>query len=193
MISGIDSKKYSQLRDDARRLISEYDVNRDGRVDRGESQRSTGRYSNTYTSRINDTYVRRTVVESDNFRGIRDFELADLNGDGQLSEDELTDSYLNDCDHNKDGKIGWWEGIQMGFGNLRGRFERSWSVEVSRRSYTEYSPDYNWDRPRPPSVNPDPWSPDPRPRPPSIDPDPRPRPPSIDPVDNGDRPRPPSI
>lgn len=183
-ISGISASQRDSLRREAVDMITRHDRNYDGRLQRfeGQDERLVGSDSYSYTTRISDTYVNRTTIYQNTYDAFKAeaFDRADRNRDGELTADEIVDSYLEEKDSNHNGDLGFWEKMGVGAGDLRDRMTRKWTRETDRRTTLEYSPDYDWNRPTPPRPD---WD---RPTPPRPDWD-RPTPPRPD----WDRPTPP--
>ena len=200
-ISGLSASQMQDYRNAAQRLIATYDRNGDGAIDRDEAQQQirTGSDSYSLTNRISNDYVERTTIFQDNFTRLTPAEiaLADGNGDGHTTADELVETYLERKDSNHNGSLSWWEKLSTSIGGMRDMFQSNTSVETNRTTQMEYDPVYN-----PPVIVVDPYGPTPprpnyRPAPPSVNtggptppaPNYRPAPP---PVNNPYRPAPPS-
>jgi hypothetical protein len=195
-ITGLSDRSMNDLRKKANEVVTRFDADRNGRIDKAEGAPLISHKDSSVSSSrdwLTGDFVTVTTVTYDVLKSIRsgDAKLADLNGDG-LDADEIVNAVLREADKNGNGTLD--KGFLSLFGNERlsatpgkidSKFVDTTHRETGRSSYTYYSPlPRENDRPTPPSTGGDY-----RPTPPSTGGSSRPTPPS---TGDSSRPTPPS-
>lgn len=200
-ITGLSERSMNDLRKKANDVVTRFDSDRNGRIDKAEGEPLFSHKDSSVSSSrdwLTGDFVTVTTVTYDVLKSVRkgDARLADVNGDG-LNADEIVNAVLRAADKNGNGKLD--KGFMSLFGNERmsatpsridSKFVESSRVETGRSSYTYYSPlPREDDRPTPPSTGGGY-----RPTPPSTGGgSSRPTPPSTGGSGGSSRPTPPSI